>query len=145
MGINGTILEYVRTHIWTLRTPLPAVACILKLSCRYSQLFPCLDVPKERPGIYDVTLLSGISGLSFDFRFLSPLSSSCSFCLVILRLMVHSPDFFLLKILHYFSIYMAVMIVGRWHMQFAVTWCWYLPLCIFIQLSFFLSIHFLYT
>ena len=47
----------------------------------------------------DVTLLSGISGLSFDSPF--PISSlvfsaqsSCSFCLVIFLLMVHSPDFF---------------------------------------------------
>ena len=52
-----------------------------------------------RPGVSDVSLLSGISGLSFDSPFLSPLlfflpSPSCSFCLVIFLLMVHSPDFF---------------------------------------------------
>ena len=64
------------------------------------------------PAMSDVALLSGISGLSFDFSCLSPLlfcfvlfcfvvlfcfspaSSSCSFCFVIFLLMVHSPDLF---------------------------------------------------
>ena len=54
--------------------------------------------PEGRPGMSEVFLLSGISGLSFDSPFLSPLLffsvwSSCSFCLVIFLLMVHSPDF----------------------------------------------------
>ena len=42
---------------------------------------------------------SGISGLSFDSRFLSPLLFffCCSFCVVIFLLMVHSPDFFFLQ------------------------------------------------
>ena len=45
----------------------------------------------------DARLLSGISGLSVDSPFLSPLlffsaQSFCSFCLVIFLLMVHSPD-----------------------------------------------------
>ena len=45
----------------------------------------------------DVTLLSGISGLSFDSPFLSSLL--LFFCLVLLLflLMVHSPDFFSLQ------------------------------------------------
>ena len=47
----------------------------------------------------DVSLLPGISGLSFGSPFLSPLllfsaQSSCSFSLVIFLRMVHSPDFF---------------------------------------------------
>ena len=54
--------------------------------------------PEGRPGMSEVILLSGISGLSFDSPFLSPLLffsvwSSCSFFLVIFLLMVHSPDF----------------------------------------------------
>ena len=56
--------------------------------------------PDGRPGMSDVSLLSGISGLPFDSLFLSPLlffplsSRFCSFCLVIFLLMVHSPAFF---------------------------------------------------
>ena len=47
----------------------------------------------------DVFLLSGISGLSFDSPFLSPLlsfsaKSSCPFCFVVFLLMIHSPDIF---------------------------------------------------
>ena len=49
----------------------------------------------------NVTLLSGISGLSFDSHILSPfffsfvyLISSCSFCFVIFLLTVHSPALF---------------------------------------------------
>ena len=48
----------------------------------------------------DVSLLSGISGLSFDSPFLSPAclvflpGLLCSFCLVVFLLMVHSPDRF---------------------------------------------------
>ena len=38
--------------------------------------------PEGRPGMSDVTLLSGISGLSFDSPFLSPLLFF--FCLVLL-------------------------------------------------------------
>ena len=37
--------------------------------------------PEGRPGMSDVSLLSGISGLSFDFTLLSPL---LFFCLVLL-------------------------------------------------------------
>ena len=37
--------------------------------------------PKGRPGMSDVSLLSGISGLSFDSPFLSPLSLSLSLVL----------------------------------------------------------------
>ena len=64
----------------------------------FSNLY-LLQSPEGRPGMSDVSLLSGISGLSFDSPFLSPLLffsalSFCSFCLVIFLLMVHSPDFF---------------------------------------------------
>ena len=60
--------------------------------------------PEGRRGMSDVFLLSGISGLSFDSPFLAPLLfcfssawSSCSFCLVIFLLMVHSSSFFFLQ------------------------------------------------
>ena len=57
----------------------------------------------------DVLLVSGISGLSFDSSFLSPLLFF-SFCLVLLLflschcflLMVHSPDFFPRKLSNIF-------------------------------------------
>ena len=43
---------------------------------------PVLAIPPEgRPGMSDVSTLSGISGLSFDFTLLSPL---LFFCLVLL-------------------------------------------------------------
>ena len=66
----------------------------------YAPIFlPTSPQPRRRPGMSDVTLMSGISGLSFDSPFLSPLlfflpSPFFSFCLVIFCLMVHSPDFF---------------------------------------------------
>ena len=41
-------------------------------TCPYMYLFMTLP-PEGRPGISDVPLLPGISGLSFDFPFLSPL------------------------------------------------------------------------
>ena len=57
----------------------------------------CL-APEGRPGMSEVFLLSGISGLSFDSDVLSLLSfsvlSPCSFRLVIMLLMDYSPDFF---------------------------------------------------
>ena len=98
----------------------------------------------------DVTLLSGISGLSFFSA-----QSSCSFCLVIFLLMVQSPDFFFQKTLKYFSLKVRLfgsllssqeMIVGRWYVLLAAIQHWYLPLCIYIILFNFilrLSIPFL--
>ena len=66
--------------------------------------------PEGRPGMSDVFLLSVISGLSFDFPFLSPLFFSLFFsCLVLLLflschflLMVHSPDILYSRKLKYF-------------------------------------------
>ena len=68
--------------------------------------------PKGRPGMFDVTPLSGISELSFDSPFLFPFLffDLFSFSLVLLLflpchflLMVHSSDFFQ-KILKQFSL-----------------------------------------
>ena len=39
--------------------------------------------PKGRPGVFDVTLLSGISGLSFDSFYLSPLLFFSGFCMAL--------------------------------------------------------------
>ena len=66
-------------------------ACLLFSVCNP------VHAPEGRPGMSGVTLLSGISGLSFDSPFLLPcfaLYSPCSFCLVIFLLMVLSPYFF---------------------------------------------------
>ena len=54
---------------------------------------------ESMPEMYYIPLLSGISGLSFDPPFLSCFfaSFSCSSCLVIFLLMLHSP-YFLQKI-----------------------------------------------
>ena len=121
----------------------------------------CVQDPEGRPGMSDVSLLSGMSGLSFDSHNLSTLlffsaQSSCSFCLVIFRLMVHSPDLSrkLSNIFRYglgFFVWLLLssqqMIVGRWYVQLAAIWHWYLPLCIYITFFNFilcLSIPFLY-
>ena len=102
----------------------------------------------------DVPLLSGISGLSFDSPFLSPLllfsaQSSCSFCLVIFLLMVYSPDFFpensqIFFLKGQFFVWLLLssqeMIVGRWYVQLAAIWHWYLPLCIYITFSNFICL-----
>ena len=71
--------------------------------------FYCAISPEGRPGMFDVSLLSGISGLSFYIPFLSPL---VFFCLVLLfflsrhffLLMVHTTDFFSSRKLKYFSL-----------------------------------------
>ena len=49
----------------------------------------------------DVNPLSGISGLSFDLLSCFSACFSCSFCLVIFLLTVHSPDFFRRKLKHF--------------------------------------------
>ena len=60
--------------------------------------FSAVVYPKGRPGMSDISLLSGISGLLIWFPF--PISSlvfsasaSCPFCLVIFLLMIYSPEF----------------------------------------------------
>ena len=53
--------------------------------------------PEWGPGMSDVTLLCGISGLSFYSHFLSSLPPFCivfSLCLVVVVLTTYSPDFF---------------------------------------------------
>lgn len=59
---------------------------VLKGSCT-SRLY-VVDSPKGRPGMSNVSLLSGFSGLSFDFLFLSPL---LFFCLVLLLFLLMVP------------------------------------------------------
>ena len=116
--------------------------------------------------------LSGISGLSFGFLFISSLSFSLSlpplpgplffFSLVIFLPVVHSLAFFFLprKFSNIFRKELGVfvwlllagwkMIADGWYVQLAALWHWYLPLCIYITSSFFLllfsSVHsFLYV
>ena len=80
---------------------MPVQKTVLKKLTWKSLVFLWL-LPRREAGDSDVCLLSGISGLSLDSPFLSPLFfffsalSSCSFCLVIflLILIVHSLDFF---------------------------------------------------
>ena len=109
-------------------------------------------------------LLSGLSGLSFDSPFLSPLLFFLflvflfcfSFCTVLLLflschcflLMVHSPDFNPQKPLKYFSLRVRLVCMtlaaqlrggGRWYVQLAAIGHWYLPLCIDITLLNFVS------
>ena len=60
---------------------------------------PCCFPPEGRPGMSDVSPLSGISGLSFDSTFLSPLLFFCLVLLLFLSylffcLLVHSPELF---------------------------------------------------
>ena len=58
--------------------------CLLFLSdfsFSFCHSFSPLNSPEGRPGMSDVSPLSGISGLSFDFTLLSPL---LFFCLVLL-------------------------------------------------------------
>ena len=57
--------------------------------------------PKGRPGISDVSPLSGISGLSFDSALLSPV---LFFCLVLLPFLPYLFLNFFQKILQYFSL-----------------------------------------
>ena len=33
------------------------------------------------------------------------------------------------------------MIVGRWYVQLAAVWHWYLPLCIYIKNNYIASVH----
>ena len=64
----------------------------------------CLE---GRPGMSDVSLLSGISGLSLDSSLLSLVLLPTPIALSILSFFLpigHSPDFFLQKILRYFSL-----------------------------------------
>ena len=70
--------------------------------------------------------------------------SSCAFCLVIFLLMVCSPDFFsreLSNVFHlelgfYFILWLLLssqeIKVGRWYVQHAAVWHWFVPLCICI-------------
>ena len=91
----------------------------------------------------DVTLLSGISGLSFDSPFLSPLffsaKSSCSFCLVIFLLMVHSSGFFSRK-LKYFSLRVRLFCMAFFFFFFFFFNFFYIYLfCVLIIVSYILQ------
>ena len=96
-----------------------------------------LITPEGRAGMSDVFLLSGISGLSFDSPFLSPLlffsaQSFCSFCLVIFLLIVHSPDIFLQKILKQVSLRVRLFVWLLYDNQWVYVQHRYLPLCVYI-------------
>ena len=59
-------------------------------------------LPEGRPGMSDVTLLSGLSELSFDFTLLPSLLFFClltpiALSVFLLHLLAHSPAFFLRK------------------------------------------------
>ena len=72
--------------------------------------------PEGRPGMCDSTLLSGISGLSFDSPFLSPLLFFCLvllFCLVIFFLSCHFPYFFQKILKHLFSRLFCIALVEQ--------------------------------
>ena len=89
--------------------------------------------PEWRPGMSDVTLLSGISGLSFDSHFLSSLPIFCiafSLCLVVVVPTTYSPDFFSKKQSRHllllrdirFCLYLRADLLGddcRWYVQLA--------------------------
>ena len=82
-------------------------SCKLTGDCRVRFL---MTRPEGRPGMSDVSPLSGISGLSVDSTLLSPLLFFCLvlllflFYLFFLCLQVHSPKLFFRKILIYFSL-----------------------------------------
>ena len=93
-----------------------------------------LSAPEGKLEMSDVILLSGISGLSFD----SPVSSlvfsvwsSCSFCLVIFLLMVHSPDFFpensnIPTLCIYITFFNFVLCLSIPFFYFSLTWYWWM-------------------
>ena len=78
--------------------------CWIYLQCQKRVSYYCSEHPKGRPGMSDVSPLSGISGLSFDSTLLSPL---LFFCLVLLPFLSFSASWpfllnFFQKILQYF-------------------------------------------
>ena len=87
--------------------------------------------PEWRPGMSDVTLLFGISGLSFDSHFLSSLPFFCIvfiLCLVVVVLTTYSSDFFSRKKSTFlvrdsrFCMYLRADLLGddcRWYVQLA--------------------------
>ena len=54
----------------------------------------CYGTPEGRPGMSDVSFLSGISGLSFDSTLLSPLVFFCLVYFIFFCLLVLSPELF---------------------------------------------------
>ena len=99
--------------------------------------------------LHDVSLLSWISGLLFDTPFLSPLLLFFLPIVLLLFLSCYfSADgpfswlFSLQKTLKYFSLRVRLFCMalveqlgddGRWYVQLAAVWHWYLPLCIYIK------------
>ena len=96
--------------------------------------------PKGGWGCLKCSPLSGISVLLFDFSTISSCFSlySCFFFYGwgggggwgLFCLLAHSADFFPQK-MHQFFFFVnnQEMIVGRWNVQHAAVWYWYLPLC----------------
>ena len=99
-------------------------------------------VASWRPGISDVTPLSGISGPSFDSPLLShlfffllflpgPLALSVSSFFLFFVCVCDWPIFdFLFVLVMLYLLYSKEMIVGRWYVQLAAVWHQYLLFCI---------------
>ena len=66
---------------------------LYSLSCFTSTLSPHPHPPKVRPGVFDVSLLSGSSGLPLDSHFLSALSFLCLLLFLSCRFSVNCPFF----------------------------------------------------
>ena len=80
---NGAVYVFDINHL-SLPTPFYSVLVSISVFMALSTVFHLPQRPKGRPGMSDVSPLSGISGLSFDFTLLSPL---LFFCLVLLLFM----------------------------------------------------------
>ena len=144
-----TSLLYQNNH-WLMTLPLPGHFPV--------QWFLFLFFPPDgRLGMFDVSPLCGISGLSFDTTLLSPL---LFFCLVLLLFLSYlflsaGPFFwiFFQKVLQYFLLrdrffcMAPVWQLGEagcwWYLQHAAIRHWYLVLCIFVifYIFFIASVH----
>ena len=96
--------------------------------------------------------LSGISGLPVESPFLSPLLFF--FCLVLSLFLscnfsVNGPfsrklKYFLLKVRLFYIALVEQQGDGRWYVQLADMWHWYLPLCIYIAFFYFVLCPFFF-
>ena len=75
------------------------VMCLVNDQWKFAVMSGLLDTPEGRPGMSDVSPLSGISGLLFDSTLLSPFLFFCQVLPLFLSclffwLLIHSPDIF---------------------------------------------------
>ena len=101
-----------------------SVLCRHGISYLSISVFPCVSPPEGRPGMSDVSPLSGISGLSFDSTLLSPILFFCFFRFLFLSCLFTAYWPILLtsfkKILQYFSLrdwlfwYGSCLAARRW-------------------------------